>query len=71
MRDPETGWVEADVTINGASLSFAEVMSLRVAVSSFRLTLNDDSFRSGLGEDLARNYDHHLSRVEALLIAQR
>lgn len=69
IRDHETGWIEASVTINGTTLSFAEAMSLRVAVSSFRIQLGDPAFRAGLGS-IAANYDAHLARVEQLLITR-
>lgn len=66
--DRETGMREADVDISGTRLTFAQSLSLRVAVSSFRLQLDDPQFRRGIGEILARNYDVHLARVEQLLI---
>jgi hypothetical protein len=68
IRDEETGWVEASVSINGESLSFAEAMSLRVAVSSFRMSVNDDATRRLLGENLADGYDTHLRKIELLMI---
>jgi len=33
MKDEASGWVEPDITINGRLLSFAEAMSVRVAIS--------------------------------------
>jgi hypothetical protein len=69
IRDPETGWIEASVTINGRTLSFAEAMSLRVAVGAFRIQLEDPVFRAGLGA-VATNYDAHLARVEQLMITR-
>jgi len=66
--DTLTGWREADVTINGATLTFPQSMALRVAVSSFRLQLNDPAFRAGLGPRLAAGYDAHLRIVEQLLV---
>jgi hypothetical protein len=68
MKDDTTGWVEADITINGRTLSFAESMTLRVAIGSFRLSLSDDDMRRGLGEPLASNYDHHAAAIERTLI---
>jgi hypothetical protein len=70
MLDPETGWREATITINGRVLSFAQALSVRVAVSSFRLELADPAFAAGLGPELAANYDAHLQTVEALLIGK-
>lgn len=62
--DKESGMVEPDIIVNGRALAFAECMSVRVAVSSFRLSLTSQTMREGLGT-LATNYDHHLARVEA------
>jgi hypothetical protein len=62
------GWTEADVTINGAALSFAEAMTLRVAVGSFRIWLSDRAVRDGLGEPLASNYDARLVAIERLMM---
>jgi hypothetical protein len=70
-RDPDTGWSEADVAIDGVPLSFAQVMAMRVAVSSFRLQLTDPAFRAGVGERLAAGYDRHLAIVEQRLVAHR
>jgi hypothetical protein len=67
IRDPDTGWIEASVTINGRMLSFAEAVSLRVAVSAFRIQLEDPAFREGLGP-IAASYDAHLARIEQLMI---
>lgn len=60
--------VEADVTINGTALTFAQSMSLRVAVSSFRMSLSDPELAGMLGLHLASNYDHHLAQIEALML---
>lgn len=63
-----TGLVEPDIIINGRALTFAECMAVRVAVSSFRLSLTDRDMRAGIGEPLAGNYDHHLARVEQTML---
>lgn len=62
MRDPETGWVEPDITINGRQLTFAEAMAVRVAVSSFRMFACNPA--NGLGKELAAGYDRQLASVE-------
>lgn len=67
MRDKDSGWVEADVTINGHELSFAESMVLRVAVSSMRMYASNLENAKGLGMELATNYDVHLGNIEAYL----
>ena len=66
--DKETGWVEPDIIVNGRALTFAECMVLRVAVSSFRMSLSAPSIRSGLGEPLAENYDRYLAHVEMVML---
>ncbi len=66
--DKESGMVEPDIIINGRALTFAECMSLRVAVSSFRIGLSAPSMRAGLGEGLAGGYDYHLARVEETML---
>ena len=68
MRDAETGWVEADVTINGVRLSFAEAMTLRVAVSSFRMFVNNPESRQALGA-IAGGYEGQLQRIESLMLS--
>ena len=64
IHDTETGWTEPTITINGRQLSFAEAMTVRVAVSSFRLFVAEPSNREGLGPGLAQNYDLRLAAVE-------
>ena len=68
ITNEESGWTEAAVVINGRQLSFAESMTLRVAVSSMRISLQSDVMRQGLGEGLADGYDVHLRRIEQLII---
>ena len=68
ITDKETGWVEASITINGRTLNFAEAMTLRVAVSSMRLSMNEPAMRQGIGEDLADGYDAHLVKIEQLIV---
>jgi hypothetical protein len=65
--DATTGWIEADITVNGQTLNFAESMAVRVAISTFRMTLADRAIRHGLGERLSANYDRHLANVERLM----
>lgn len=64
--DKESGMVEPDIIINGEPLNFAESMSVRVAITTFRLWLDSRSTRQNLG-GLADNYDHHLENVERLM----
>lgn len=67
IRDPESGWTEPAIVINGRPLSFAEAMAIRVAVSSFRMFVNDRSNAEQLGVTLAANYDARLGDVEAYM----
>lgn len=61
-------WAEAAITINGSRLSLAESMTLRVAVSSFRMQLHDQAFREALGVELAIAYDRHCQTIERKII---
>ena len=61
---------EATITINGTLLTQAQAMSLRVAVSSFRMELDDPEMMEGLGE-VGKLYDEQLIEVEQLLIGAR
>lgn len=67
-RDNDSGLVEPDIVINGRALTFAECMTVRVAVSSFRIWLSEPENREGLGEPLAGNYDHHAAAVEQTML---
>ena len=68
MRDIESGLTEADITVNGRLLSFAESMAVRVAIGSFRLFCNDETSRKRLGLSLASGYDRHLQSVEQQIL---
>lgn len=65
--DIDTGWTEPDITINGHRLTFPEAMTLRVAVSSFRLFVRGDN-RQALGQTLADGYDRHLASIERAMM---
>lgn len=67
-HDEESGWTEPDIVINGRALTFAECMAVRVAVSSFRMSLTSPAMRKGLTKALADGYDHHLASVERTMI---
>lgn len=67
--DRNSGWVEPDIVINGRALTFAECMSVRVAIGSFRLSLQDREICAGIGTVLACNYDHHLASVERTMLS--
>jgi len=66
VRDAATGMLEATIVINGRTLTFAESMTLRVAISNFLLMLGDQEFRNALGP-IGEHYDHHLTQIEQYL----
>ena len=63
----DSGFTEALVTIDGAVLSDAEVCTLRVAVSSFMMKLQDPKQAAQLGS-IAAGYLAHGSKVEEMLV---
>jgi hypothetical protein len=67
IRDPESGWVEASITINGVLLTFAEAMTVRVAVSSFAMYVAHPENREELGA-IADGYRQHLTTVMDKLV---
>jgi hypothetical protein len=69
-KDDESGLVEPDITINGYPLTFAECMSVRVAIGSYRMLLSSPEVRKQLG-NLAVNYEFHLANVERVFLNQR
>jgi len=59
---------EAHIIINGVELTFSQAMTLRVAIGSFLLTLND----KGLGDDkigkkICENYIRSASEIQTLI----
>ena len=65
-RDDETGMVEADITINGTPLTFAQAMALRVAVSGYAMLIDAPTMRGQLGV-LSDAYLTHLSAIGRLM----
>lgn len=57
------GLYEADVTINGERLTFAQSMTLRVAIGSFLMSLGDHEMRKALGPELARGYEARANEI--------
>jgi hypothetical protein len=58
---------EPDITINGTPLSFAQAMTLRVAISSFHMYLTDEKTAAELGEQLTAGYRARASEIEGLM----
>ena len=58
---------EAAVAINGITLSEAQAAALRVAVTSFRMELEDPRRRKALGP-IGVLYDARLLEIERLLV---
>lgn len=59
---------EAEITINGAKLSKAQSMTLRVAIESFSTSLTND----GLGDDptgkaICEGYLNRISEIRGLM----
>lgn len=48
MQDEKTGFAEPDITINGTALTFAQAMTLRVAIGQFLMGLQEPD---ALGDD--------------------
>ena len=66
IRDDETGWVEANIRINSHTLTFAQAMTVRVAVTSFLMQVQDPKTRELLGP-IAEGYEAQLISVMRLL----
>ena len=69
MHNAETGWTEADITINGVTLDLGQSMTLRVAVSSFLMQMSEPD---ALGDDesgraIASGYTTKLRELIELL----
>lgn len=67
ISHPETGWTEATITINGDPLTFAESMTVRVALSSFAMFVAAPEHREQLGP-IAENYAAHLDAIMRKLV---
>jgi len=67
MKNAERTLTEADITINGAKLTFAQAMTLRVALSGFRMDLACEGTAAALGEQLTAGYTARAAEVEALM----
>jgi hypothetical protein len=63
-----TVWKEATIRIGTADLTFAQSMSIRVAVSNMLLQLQDAEYRKSLGP-VAEGYENRLHEVLKLLLA--
>ncbi len=68
MHNEETGWTEADITINGKALSFGQSMALRVAASSFLMSLSEPD---ALGDDdngrgIAKGYKARMAEIMSM-----
>lgn len=65
IRNEETGWTEAEITINGTKLNFAQAMSVRVAIQMYLMWLAGN--RDELGSGLADGYRRSLLAVNELM----
>ena len=69
VESPHGEMTEADVTINGKSLSFGQVMTLRVAIGSFLIGLQESD---ALGDDengraMTKAYKARLAEIMNML----
>lgn len=67
MKHPIIETEEADIVINGVTLTYAQSMSVRVAVTDFRYDLADLEHRKQLGK-IGDLYNDRLKEVEKLII---
>ncbi len=58
--------VESDIVINGRTLSFAEAMTVRVAMSSFSMYVNEPETAKALGP-IAEGYQAHCASLLRLI----
>lgn len=67
LKDPGgSGMIEASITINGVALTFAESMTVRVALGSFLMYVNDEKTAKDLGP-IADGYRRQLESVSRIL----
>lgn len=68
MTDPESGWTEADITINGVALNLAQSMVLRVAMSDFLMRMSEPNALGDdkIGRNLADGYRARITEVVRL-----
>lgn len=57
---------EPEIQINGITLTYAQAMSVRVAVTSFRWDLSNSEHRKALGR-IGDLYDMRLAEVENIM----
>jgi hypothetical protein len=62
----QSGWTEADITINGHMLTFAESMTVRVALTSFQMFVAEASNREALGA-VATGYQAQLRSILTMI----
>jgi len=63
IRDDATGWTEAEIWINIRRLTVPEAMTLRVAITTFQMSVNDPETQDLLGSTLARGYARHCESI--------
>jgi hypothetical protein len=67
MKSSNGAMTEPDITINGEPLTFAQAMTLRVALTSFHMYLAAEGTPTELGESLTAGYRARASEVEGLM----
>jgi hypothetical protein len=67
MKDPGgSGNIEASITVNGVALTFAESMTMRVALGSFLMYVSDPETAGKLGP-IADGYREQLQSISRIL----
>lgn len=60
-------WKEAKIVIEGTELTFAQSMTVRVAIGAFQRILSDEEYRKALGE-IGDNYQARLVEIQNLIM---
>ena len=62
---------EAHITINWHHLTFAESMTLRVAISSFLMNMKEEGLGDDkIGKSLAQNYTKNASNIQNYIMEE-
>jgi hypothetical protein len=59
---------EPEITIGGQRLTYAQAMTLRVAISRFAMEMDDAQHAAELGPQLARNYRDRAREIERAML---
>jgi hypothetical protein len=62
MKDPASGWIKADITINGKPLNFVQALTVRMAVTQFWMQL-----QAGFAKELGPIGEGYQSRASEII----